>query len=93
VGSERRRTRWGWAVAAVPVDAVLVASAGFGITYNTSPSIPVELYRIRPLGGERAGDIARRMPGGERRSRLGCCQRRLKVAHFRRAKMAHFVDG
>ena len=58
MGTERRRTWWGWAVAAAPVAAVLVASAGFGITYNSSPSIPVGLYRIRPLDREPArGEI------------------------------------
>lgn len=58
MGTERRRMWWGWAVAAAPVAAVLVASAGFGITYNSSPSIPVGLYRIRPLDREPVrGDV------------------------------------
>lgn len=58
MGTEGRRRWWGWAVAAAPVAAVLVASAGFGITYNSSPSIPVGLYRIQPLDGEPArGEI------------------------------------
>jgi conjugative transfer signal peptidase TraF len=58
VGTERRRTWWGWVVPTAPVAALLVASAGFGITYNSTPSIPVGLYRIRPLEGEPArGDI------------------------------------
>lgn len=58
MGTEPRRRSWGWAVAAAPVAGVLVASAGFGITYNSTPSIPVGLYRIQPLVGDPArGDI------------------------------------
>lgn len=57
MGAERRRTWWGWVLAA-PVAGVVVASAGFGITYNSTPSVPVGIYRIRPLEGEPArGEI------------------------------------
>ena len=36
------------------VATLLVATAGLGITYNSSASVPVGLYRVRPLRGDPA---------------------------------------
>ncbi len=65
---------------------------------------PVNRGVLVDAGGTRALDALRHAAShaarrervaGEKgwRTSLDLCQRRLKVAHFRRAKMAHFVDG
>ena len=44
--------------ATIAVGLAMTATAGIGITYNSSGSVPVGLYRIRPLRGEPArGDV------------------------------------
>lgn len=45
-------------VAAGVLTGVLLATAGLGLTYNTTPSLPPGIYRIRPLAVEPVrGDV------------------------------------
>lgn len=45
-------------VAAGGLAGVLLATAGLGLTYNTTPSLPPGVYRIRPLAAEPVrGDV------------------------------------
>lgn len=51
-GVADRLTRAMVAAATWTVALVLVATAGAGITYNSSDSVPVGVYRVRPLRGD-----------------------------------------
>lgn len=53
-------------LAAGVLAGVLLASAGLGLTYNTTPSLPPGVYRIRPLAAEPVrGDVVGFCVAGE----------------------------